>query len=90
MQTMLSIYTFERLNIEVWKGIEALNMSNSNDDVDGLAVLMMTSSYENIPRGKASDAELWCFLWSSPEDTVVYTIEAPVIWDDIAFIMTSL
>ena len=23
-----------------------------------------------IPRTKASDAELWCFLWSAPEQTV--------------------
>ena len=30
---------------------------------------------------KASDAELWCFLWSAPEQTV--------IWDAITLIMTS-
>ena len=24
----------------------------------------------SIPRTKASDAELWCFLWSAPEYTV--------------------
>ena len=23
-----------------------------------------------FPRTKASDAELWCFLWSAPEETV--------------------
>ena len=34
-----------------------------------------------IPLTKASDAELWCFIWSAPE---------PVIWDAIALIMTSL
>ena len=27
-----------------------------------------------IPLAKASDAELWCFLWSSPEQTVEQTI----------------
>ena len=32
-----------------------------------------------IPLTKASDAELWCFLWSSPEQTVEQTIETP--WD---------
>ena len=32
---------------------------------------------------KASDEELWSFLWSAPEQTVV-------IWDVIALIMTSL
>ena len=39
---------------------------------------------------KASDAELWCFLWSVPEQTVEQTIETPLIWDSIALIMTSL
>ena len=39
---------------------------------------------------KASDAELWCFLWSAPEQTVEQTMETPVIWDAIALIMTSL
>ena len=33
---------------------------------------------------------LWCFLWSSPEQTVEQTIETPVIWDTITLIMTSL
>ena len=37
---------------------------------------------------KASGAELWCFLWSAPEQTVVQTIDTPVIWDAIALIMT--
>ena len=39
---------------------------------------------------KASDAELWCFLWFVSEPTVEQTIETPVIWDEIAFIMISL
>ena len=30
-----------------------------------------------IPPTKASDAELWCFLWCAPEQTV----ELPVVWD---------
>ena len=34
-----------------------------------------------IPRAKASDAELWCFLWSAPEWTFVWTIVRLVIWD---------
>ena len=40
-----------------------------------------------IPLTKASDAEVWCFLWSAPEQTVEQTIETPVIWDAIALIM---
>ena len=43
-----------------------------------------------IPLTKASDAELWCFIWSEPEQTVEQTIETPVIWDAVALIMTSL
>ena len=39
---------------------------------------------------KASDAELWCFLWSAPEQTVEQTTGTPVIWDAIVLIMTSL
>ena len=39
---------------------------------------------------KASNAELWCFLRFVPETTVQQTMETPVIWDDIALIMTSL
>ena len=42
-----------------------------------------------IPFTKASDAELWCFLWSAPEQTVEQTIETSFIWDVIGFIMTS-
>ena len=43
-----------------------------------------------IPLTKASDAELWCFLWSAPEQTVEQIIETPMSWDTIALIMTSL
>ena len=43
-----------------------------------------------IPRTKASDAELWCFLWSLPEPTIEQTMETPVIRDAIGLIMTSL
>ena len=43
-----------------------------------------------IPLTKSSDVELWCFLWSSPEQTAEWTLETPVIWDAITLIMTSL
>ena len=42
-----------------------------------------------IPLTKASDAELWYFLWSAPEQTAEQTIEMSEIWDVIALIMTS-
>ena len=41
-----------------------------------------------IPFTKASDAELWCFLWSAPEQTADQTIGTPVILDAIALITT--
>ena len=39
---------------------------------------------------KASDVHLWCFRWYTPEQTVVQTIETPVIWDAVELIITSL
>ena len=48
------------------------------------------STGHRIPVTKASDAKLWYFLWSAPEETVQQTIETPVIWDAIELIMTSL
>ena len=45
--------------------------------------------YRLIPLTKASDVELWYFLWSLPEQKFEYIIETPGIWDAIAFIMTS-
>ena len=41
-----------------------------------------------IPLTKVSDAELWCFLWPAPEQTVEQTMETLVNWDVIALIMT--
>ena len=43
-----------------------------------------------ISLAKASDAELWCFLLSTPEQTIEQTMETPVIWNAIALIMMSL
>ena len=43
-----------------------------------------------IPLTIASDAKLLCVRWSSPEQTFEQTIQTPVIWDTIVFIMTSL
>ena len=42
-----------------------------------------------FPLTKVNDAELWCFIWPAPEQTV-QTNEIPVIWDTIALTMTSL
>ena len=43
-----------------------------------------------IPLTKASDSELWSFLWSAPEQMVEQTTETPVIGDANVPIMTSL
>ena len=42
-----------------------------------------------IPLTKAIGAELWCFLWSAPEQTAEQAIATLVIWDAIALIMAS-
>ena len=34
-----------------------------------------------IPLTKASDSELWCFLWSAHEQMIDQIIETSVIWD---------
>ena len=39
---------------------------------------------------KASDVELWCFIWSAPEQTVKQTTETPVIWGAISPMLTLL
>ena len=39
---------------------------------------------------RASDTELWCFLWCEPEQTVEQTVEILVIWDAMALIVTPL
>ena len=48
------------------------------------------TGHQWIPLTKASDAELWCFLWSAPTQTVEWTIDTLVIWDAITPIMMSL
>ena len=48
------------------------------------------TSHRWIPLTKGSDAELWCFLWSAPEQIVKKTMEMLVIWNAIALILMSL
>ena len=43
-----------------------------------------------FPLTKDIDAELWCFIWCSPQQTVEQTIETPMIWGAMALIVTSL
>ena len=53
-----------------------------------LALCAGNSRHRWIPHTKASDAELWCFLWSAPEQTIKTTIVTPIIWDAVMLIMT--
>ena len=48
-----------------------------------------SSGYQWIPHTKASDVELWCFLWSVHEEAIEQRIETQVIWDAITLIMKS-
>ena len=43
-----------------------------------------------IPLHKGQWCGALCFLWSAPERTFEQTVDTPVIWDAIGFIMTSL
>ena len=67
-------------------------MTSSNENIFRVAGFLCGESagHQWIPLTKASDADLWCFLWSVSEQTVEQTIETPVIWDAIALVMTSL
>ena len=43
-----------------------------------------TTGHRWNPTTKASDTELWCFIWSAPEQVIAQTMKTPVIWDAIA------
>ena len=49
-----------------------------------------STGYQRITLSKTSGAGLWCFIWSTPEQTAEQTMETPLVWDAIALIMTSL
>ena len=40
-----------------------------------------SSGYRWIPLAKASDPELWCFLWCAHEQTAKEVVAAPVVWE---------
>ena len=67
-------------------------MTSSNGNIFRVSGLLWREStgHRWIPLTKASNAELWCFLWSAPEKMAEQTIETLVILDVIALIMTSL
>ena len=75
MRTLQTMTSFYQLRISLWRHqMEAISallaLCEGNPPATG-----------GFPFTKASDAELWCFLWSAPEQTVEQTIDTPVIWD---------
>ena len=52
--------------------------------------IFCVTGHQWITLKKASDAELWSFLWFATEPTAEQTVETPMIWDAITLIMTSL
>ena len=60
-------------------------MMSSNESISCITGPLWRESAAHwwIPLTKASDVELWCFLWSGPEQMFEQIIETPVIWDAI-------
>ena len=67
-------------------------MTSSNENSFHVTALLWEEStgHRGLPLTKASDAKLWCFVWSAPEQMVEQIIETPLIWDAITFMMTQL
>ena len=69
--------------------------ANGCNDISNIPHAFLSAEYHRstghrwIPLTESSDSEFWCFLWSAYEQTIEQTIETLVIWDTIAFIMTS-
>ena len=61
------------------KGI--LVMTSSSGSIFRVTGGVEFTGHRWIPLKKASDAELWTFLWSLPEQTVEQIIGMPVIYD---------
>ena len=68
-----------------WQARQHCMMMSSNGNFFHITGLLRreATSQQRSPHTKASDAELWCFLWSTLEPTVEQTLETPVIWDAI-------
>ena len=74
-----------------YKKLESM-MTSSNGNIIHVTDPFVKGIHRHrwVPLTKAIDAELWCFLWSAPEQTAEQTNETPVIWDAIVLIITSL
>ena len=79
-----------QVNTMNWSLLPFAKKTQSHDDVIKLNHFRVTgplwgesTGHRWIPRTIASDADLWCFLWSAPEQTVKQTIKTLVILDAI-------
>ena len=65
------LYAKTRMRTPWWqKMIDMMTSSNENIFHVTGPLWMESTGHRWIPLTKASDAELWCFLWSAPEQTV--------------------
>ena len=83
-----------RVNLEMSRGfvrfVEQRHLVNENTwNHDDVIKWKHFPRYRHFVRG-AIDAELWCFLWCAPEETVEQAVEVTVIWDAMTSIVTSL
>ena len=67
-------------------------MTSSNGNISRVTGPLRGEStgHRWIPLTKASDTEIWYFLWFVPKQMVKQAIETQVIWDTIMLIITSL
>ena len=82
-------HNVEHIAMNIANNQHMMTSSNGNIFCVTLPLCEEFNGHRWIPLTKASDAELWCFLWFVPEQTIELTIEKPVIDDAIALIMTS-
>ena len=88
-ELLLMFINTSRISLSSYR-LNMVTLSNGNIFRVAGPVCEEFTGHRWIPLTNASDAELWCFLWSASEQTVVQTTETLGIWDAIALIMTSL
>ena len=91
MSMFYGIYVITSMTVKVSRCISGPLVTKKMSSYDVTGPLWGESTSDRwIPLTKASEPELWWFLWSALEQRVEQTIEAPVIWDAMVLIMTSL
>ena len=73
-----------------WSRHQIVELLQDSRNSSALAILDLceeTTSHRWIPLTKVSDAELWCFPWSAPDQTVERTNETPLISDATALVI---